>query len=146
MRHRAVGIVIKDGKILLMHRLKNGREYYVFPGGGVEENENFEEALKREMMEELGVEISGQKLLFEFENELQGRDNVQLTGNPNEHYFLIKNFSGEPELGGPEKEMMNEQNQYYLEWLNIIDINIEKMPNLYPQEAVKKLSELLTGK
>jgi len=32
-------------KLLLIHRHKPGRDYYVLPGGGVEFDESFEEAL-----------------------------------------------------------------------------------------------------
>ena len=34
---RVTGVVFNDGneKLLLIHRLKNGDEYWVFPGGGV---------------------------------------------------------------------------------------------------------------
>lgn len=31
-RRRAAGIVIDNDKVLLMHRLKEGNEYYVVPG------------------------------------------------------------------------------------------------------------------
>jgi ADP-ribose pyrophosphatase YjhB (NUDIX family) len=36
LNKRAAAVIIKDGKILLMRRVKNGREYFVFPGGGIE--------------------------------------------------------------------------------------------------------------
>jgi ADP-ribose pyrophosphatase YjhB (NUDIX family) len=147
MGHRAVGIIIKDRKILLMRRLKNGQEYYVFPGGGVEENESLEETLKREMKEELSIDIENSKLIFKLENQLKNQYGGHMTGYPNEHYFLIENFSGKPELGGPEKERMDDQNQYFLEWTETMSvIDIEKIPNLYPREAVRKLSDLLRTK
>lgn len=44
---RAVAILIKGGQVLLMHRTRNGKEFWVFPGGGVEENESVEEAVAR---------------------------------------------------------------------------------------------------
>jgi 8-oxo-dGTP pyrophosphatase MutT (NUDIX family) len=34
---RAVGIIIKNNKILLIHHIKDGKEYYVSPGGTIEE-------------------------------------------------------------------------------------------------------------
>ncbi len=34
---RVAAVIIKDDKILLIRRIKNGQEYYVFPGGGVKE-------------------------------------------------------------------------------------------------------------
>jgi 8-oxo-dGTP diphosphatase len=52
---RAAALIIKEDKILLMHRKKEGREYWVFPGGSVEEGETPEEAVIREIMEELSL-------------------------------------------------------------------------------------------
>jgi 8-oxo-dGTP diphosphatase len=147
MRHRVVGIIIKDEKILLMRRVKNDREYYVFPGGGVEEGESLEEALRREMHEELGIRIRNPRLLFELDNQLSDQYGGHMTGYPNEHYFLIGSFSGEPQLGGPEKERMDDTNQYFLEWTEVRDAaDVGKIANLYPREAVKRLSEVLTEK
>jgi 8-oxo-dGTP diphosphatase len=57
MRQRVSGIIIKEGKILLIRRVKEGREYFVFPGGGVEDNESVEEALVRELKEEASIDI-----------------------------------------------------------------------------------------
>lgn len=45
---RAVGIIIKDEKLLVFHRFKEGQWYYAFAGGGVEEGETEEEAVVRE--------------------------------------------------------------------------------------------------
>ena len=89
MPQRAVGVIIKENKILLMRRMKNGQEYYVFPGGGVKEGESTETAIIREIREELSLDAKIDKLLFEIEN--QGRQ---------EYYYLIKEFSGQPQLGG----------------------------------------------
>ena len=33
-RQRVAAIVVKDNKVLLMHRVNDGREYYSFPSGG----------------------------------------------------------------------------------------------------------------
>lgn len=126
---RVAGIIIKDGKVLLMRRIKNGEEYYVFPGGSVEEGENLEEALEREIKEELSLDIKNYEKIFEIENR----------GNK-ETYYLIFDFNGTPELGGPEKERMNEQNQYYPEWLNLI--KAAELKNLLPREAVAQVKRL----
>ena len=128
---RVAGVIIKDGKILLMRRVKNGEEYFVFPGGGVEEDESLEEALEREIKEELGLDIKNYKKIFEVENR-----------GVKEVYYLIFNFSGAPQLGGPEKERMNESNQYYLEWLELV--KAAELKNLFPREAVEKLRRLPT--
>ena len=58
MRCRAGGILIKDNKILLIHRFKtlNGilNEYYVIPGGKVEVGEDLVSTTIRELKEEVG--------------------------------------------------------------------------------------------
>lgn len=57
-------IIRKERKLLLVKEiLENGREYWIFPGGGVKFGENLEEAAKREMKEELDLEIEVKKLL-----------------------------------------------------------------------------------
>lgn len=123
---RVAAIIIKDDKILLIHRVKNGQEYYVFPGGGVKEGESLEEALIREVKEELTLDIKLFKQIFNITN--QGRE---------EHYFLVEDYNGIPQLNGEEKERMNKNNQYIPIWIKVSEaIN---MPNLYPKEAREKL-------
>ena len=130
MPQRAVGVIIKENKILLMRRMKNGQEYYVFPGGGVKEGESTETAIIREIREELSLDAKIDKLLFEIEN--QGRQ---------EYYYLIKEFSGKPQLGGEEKQRMNQDNQYYPVWIEFNKLN--DLDNLYPKSARKKIVEIL---
>jgi nucleoside triphosphatase len=54
-RPSAYGILVNDGKILLVKTRSTGK--YFFPGGAVELGERIEEALKREVIEETGLEI-----------------------------------------------------------------------------------------
>lgn len=49
------GIIIRDGKIAMMHSLKYN--YYKFPGGGIEQGETLEETLIREVREESGLVV-----------------------------------------------------------------------------------------
>ncbi|MGF2616500.1 NUDIX domain-containing protein [Rossellomorea vietnamensis] len=57
VRNRGAVVIIEDGMALLIKRVKNDEEYYVFPGGGVETGETPEEAAIREAKEELGVTV-----------------------------------------------------------------------------------------
>lgn len=52
------GVFIKDGKLFTARRVSgNYAGYWEFPGGKIEANETHEQALKREIFEELGAEI-----------------------------------------------------------------------------------------
>jgi 8-oxo-dGTP pyrophosphatase MutT (NUDIX family) len=122
--NKRVGAVIKrENKVLLIHRFKNGDEYWVLPGGGVEDEESLEEALKREVFEETGLELIGFESL--------GSDE---SGDHHHYYYDCKVSVGEPQLGGPEKDNSSAENIYILEWVEIL--NISKL-NVYP-DGVKK--------
>ena len=54
-RPSARGIIIREGKIAMVHSLKY--DYYKFPGGGIEPGETMEQALIRETREEAGLAV-----------------------------------------------------------------------------------------
>ena len=54
-RPSARGIIELNGKLALIHNEKY--DYYMFPGGGIEEGESHEEALIREVKEEAGLTV-----------------------------------------------------------------------------------------
>lgn len=62
---RVRAVLIHNDKLVLMKRVWKEREYYVFPGGGVEEGETHEQALIRECQEELGVLVKPARLFAE---------------------------------------------------------------------------------
>jgi 8-oxo-dGTP pyrophosphatase MutT (NUDIX family) len=65
--HYSVGALIKkDGKYLLIDRIKPPLGYAGI-AGHVDENEDQAQSLKREVMEETGLKVEGQKLLYEEE-------------------------------------------------------------------------------
>lgn len=56
-----VGFIIHDGKLLIVKRSSKAKflpNYYELPGGHVEFGEEPKEALKREIKEELGVDVT----------------------------------------------------------------------------------------
>ena len=55
IRNSARGIIIRDGKIAMVHSLKYN--YYKFPGGGIERGEDPVDAVIRETMEEAGLKV-----------------------------------------------------------------------------------------
>jgi 8-oxo-dGTP pyrophosphatase MutT (NUDIX family) len=64
--YRVAGVFAEDGHVFL-HRFADA-DYWFLPGGRVEAGEASEEALRREMREELGVTISVGRLLWVVEN------------------------------------------------------------------------------
>ena len=65
MKERYRAIIIKNDSILLMKRQKNGKTFYVFPGGMREENETEKECVKRELEEEFGIIIEPKQIIYE---------------------------------------------------------------------------------
>jgi mutator protein MutT len=132
---RAAAVIIKDNQILLFRRVKNGRGFYAFPGGHVEVGETPEMAVVRELREELTLDITIDRTLFDIENDFPEH------GLQREVYFLVTSYTGTPVLSGEEKERMNEMNQYYIEWKPLKEaVHIE---TLYPKVARERIAELL---
>lgn len=90
-----------------MRRRKAGEEYYVVPGGGVEEGETSEEAAVREAKEETGLDIA-----------LERKLGVLRDGARTVHYFLAASHRGKLRVGSPERYRRTADNVYELEWVD----------------------------
>lgn len=123
-RIRAVAIIINDEKILLMHRISHGKEYHVFPGGGVENGETVEQAVLREVQEETSLEVKIEKLLYHHIYD----DNTE------QFFYLCRYVSGEPKLGDANeaRDMKESSANFY----DPIWYEIKGLPHLllYPLE------------
>ncbi len=108
-RVRAGAVIVHQGKMLLLWRKFEEKEYYVFPGGGKEDNETIEEAVEREALEETSLTVKVDRLLYIF-----------TVGDNENHFYLCSYVSGEPKLGkGPEQQRVEESNQYRPMWVPI---------------------------
>jgi 8-oxo-dGTP diphosphatase len=64
-RISAGAIVESDGRILLVRHCRPGRyDFWVCPGGGVQDDEELADAAVREVREECGLEVRVSKLLY----------------------------------------------------------------------------------
>ena len=118
------GIIIEDDYIYAFFRRKNGREYYAFPGGGVEEGEIPEETVVRELKEEFSVDIEVIKYLDTKEEE-----------STIVNFFLCKIINGIPKLGGEELLKHSEDNYYEIRKVRISEIdNID----IYHKDLIKR--------
>jgi len=121
--------IINGNKILLIHRFREGEEYFVLPGGHVEPGESEKETLLREIKEETNLDIKIDKKLW----SLKSPYNKSL-----HHFFLVTKFSGEMELGGPELKKNSKNNTYILEWHDLKEISILRM---IPEPLKEKMIE-----
>lgn len=109
-------IIIEDDSIYLIFRRKEKlgkvKEYYVIPGGGLEDNETLEENVKREIKEEFNCDIKVNEFLGTFETD----DTI-------ENYFYCEIIDGTPVLSGEEKDRMSNENYYEIRKIKISDID-----------------------
>ena len=100
-------IIKKDDKYFIAQRNRNKHMglSWEFPGGKVEEGESFEIALKREIEEELNIEINIKNKLCE-ENYQDDKINVKL------HYFICSHDNGEIILNEHENSAWVTKNDF----------------------------------
>ncbi|XOB46467.1 MAG: NUDIX domain-containing protein [Candidatus Nealsonbacteria bacterium] len=98
---RVAILLRRDKKILLLHREKHGKKYYILPGGGVESNETPENAVIREAKEELGVGVQIVKKFAQFKNI----DNI-------EYYFECKIISGKLCIVGDQNHFIKDNHEW----------------------------------
>lgn len=65
IRERVTGIVIKNKKLLMLTHESGPHNLLWTPGGGIEKDERPIDALKRELKEELDVEVVSYKFIIE---------------------------------------------------------------------------------
>lgn len=119
-------VLLKENKVLVEKRPVKGfsDHQYLIPGGAINPEEDLEQALKREVMEELGIVPTEFELLTE-------EDIIGIFDN-NLKPFVITKWQGEiPKIG------LDQEDAYPLEW-----IEIDKALNI-PIESTKKIIEAL---
>lgn len=101
--------------ILLIHRQKKQRNYWVVPGGGAKRSETPRETAIREINEELRIELTPAQLrqLFVIDDE----------------YFFLTDYRQKavPDISGEEKERSTGTNVYrpaWVTWSELLKINL----------------------
>ena len=120
-------ILIKDGKILLQRRNNPNKYGYGMlgvPAGHLEPNENVYDAFKREMKEELNIDVVDSKIVQVM--NVNGDDGVY------DAYFFVCEYSG-------EIQNMEEENAKTLEWIDVNSDIKELIP--YQKYAISKYLE-----
>lgn len=132
MRISSRAIIINEGKVLTMYRRKTNNnvttEYYVFPGGGKEDNETLQENVIRELKEEMNVDIK----ILGYLGKTTWKESTS-------NFFHCEIVNGIPTLGGEELERMKEENYYEPRFVDINDIdNIDLKDKEFVSKAINK--------
>lgn len=104
VRVRVCGICIKNNQLLLAKHdgIGENGSLWIPPGGGLEFSESAEAALKREFIEECGIHIDVEKLLFTNEFFKDPLHAIEL-------FFKVEMQSGEVKVGyDPEFDKNNQ--------------------------------------
>ncbi|OQR57475.1 NUDIX domain-containing protein [Bacillus sp. CDB3] len=120
-RNRGAAIIVQDGKIALIKRVREGEVYFVFPGGGIEEGETPEEATKREVYEELGIHIQMGHLIATVEY------------NGTEYYYDAHIIDGIFGSGKGEEFKRKDRGSYIPLWMPVNEL---ENVNIKPYEVV----------
>ena len=137
--HRtAVRAVIQRGRTLLLIYSANVGDYK-FPGGGVQGGETYEQALRREVREECGTELShiGEEIgsVVEYDNDTE---TDFATFKMTSHYYRceVTDGFGEQKLDGYERDL-----GFMPVWIDIevaIRVNKLLLESVNPPEWLKR--------
>lgn len=120
-------VLIRDNKILVEKRPVKGfsKHLHLIPGGAINQSESLEEALKREMMEELGI----RPIKFEL---LTTEDIPGVFDN------LLKPFVVSLWEGQLPNTILDNEDPYSLEWVEIDSLMTPIPGNRKIMQALKK--------
>ena len=121
IRNSIKAIIIRDHQLLAIKKEDENGFYYILPGGGQEKDETFHVALKRECLEEIGVDILIGELRYirEYLGKNHGIAHVDYDAHQVEFMFLCHLADGaEPRSGTSPDE-----GQVAVEWIELGKLN-----------------------
>lgn len=110
----SIGIITKKNQVFLTKRMtlnQNANELWEFPGGKIKKHETPYKALKRELKEELDIEVNRAKLLMTTSDK-HDQDFIKLS------CFIIEDYKNYP---------VPQENQEG-NWISIDKLNMIRMP------------------
>lgn len=135
IRNIAVGLPVKGGHLLALegHDHSRGLDFLRAIGGGIEFGETAVEALRREFMEELGVELDGAEPLGVYENifTYEGAPGHEIA-----HVFAVSSAALEAVPLDAELRILDEGSP--VRWVPLADIE-SGVRVLFPEGAPEAL-------
>ncbi len=134
---RVYGILVNDRKeVLISKERRRDFKFTKFPGGGLNWGEGSRDCIKREIREELGLEISIKNMFYLTEHfqESAFRKEDQLISI---YYWIDSNEKDQIEDGMESKDPAEEDNRFY--WQMIEDLNLDQLTFPIDREVAKLL-------
>lgn len=134
-------IIIKENKVAMVHSLKYN--YYKFPGGGIEEGENHNQALIRETLEESGLTIISESIKeYGYVHRIQKSELYDVFIQDN-YYYLC---DVEDKIQTQNLDDYESEEKFTLEFVNakeVIDINRKKNHGPKDQNMIEREAKIL---
>ena len=142
---RAIIINNKNEIFLFLYRFdffKEETTIWITPGGSLEESESFEDALKRELFEELGIQLNQSCRQIYYRNPIYTLKNGQKVQSEERFYLVClqeKEFSFENWTESEKRRMTDGK------WWSIEEIRQSK-DEFFSPDIIRILSDISNGK
>lgn len=142
IRNSAKAIIIEDTKLLAIKKQDKDGYYYILPGGGQEHGENLHQALKRECIEEINVEIEIGDLLFIREYIGRNHEHYEFDSeiHQTEYMFSCRIANNSKDI---QNGIVPDEGQIGVEWLHLSELLNYR---LYPQTMRKYITDYTASK
>jgi 8-oxo-dGTP diphosphatase len=143
IRNSVKAVIERDGHVLLIRKRGVGGDYFVFPGGGQDKFETMPDALRRECLEEIGVEV--EVLDLRFARDYIARNHEFARDQPETHqvefYFNRTICDGAEPANGLAMDM----DQLTVEWARLANFPTLPVYSLSLREVWFKPATIFCG-
>jgi mutator protein MutT len=137
--YRSVGVILNQNQVLIHKSQSQKDDFWALPGGRVEFGEPANETIKREMQEELGIDVCVERLLWVVENffDYNGKSYHELG-----FYFLISTTTDSDIYAQVEAfDGIEKDNHLIFKWHEIEALEDIELHPKFLQSALKSLPE-----
>ncbi|MEM5016972.1 NUDIX domain-containing protein [Metabacillus indicus] len=136
VRTASKAIILKNGNLVAIKKEDEQGYYYILPGGGQEQGENLHENLRRECLEEIGVEVDIHELVF-VRDYVGGNHGFDDNGfHQLDMMFLCTIKEGQPE---PSAGTVPDDGQVGVEWLPVETLKDYRVYPITVRDEIMKL-------